>query len=100
MDMKLRKILRDFINWQGSKNLLKNPYTIDYELAEAYLEDTGKQLKLYDVSKRYHHEICGKATLIKEYEHSVYGTMLMVKPLKQKDIFFAPKREFTELPFS
>ncbi len=49
MDMKLRKILRDFINWQGSKDLLKNPLTVDYELAEAYLEDTEKQLKLYDV---------------------------------------------------
>lgn len=37
--MKIRKILRDFINWQGSKDLLKNELTIDYELAETYLED-------------------------------------------------------------
>lgn len=59
-----------------------------------------EQLKLYSVSKRYYHEVCGKGTLIKEYEHSVYGTMLMVKPLNKKDMYFAPKREFTELPFS
>jgi len=50
MDMKLRKILIDFINWQGSKDLLKNELTVDYELAETYLEETGKQLFLYDVT--------------------------------------------------
>lgn len=49
MDMKLRKVLRDFINWQGKNDLLKNELTIDYELAETYLEDTNKQLSLYNV---------------------------------------------------
>lgn len=63
-------------------------------------KDLTEQCNIPDVSKRYYHEVCGKGTLIKEYEHSVYGTMLMVKPLNKKDIYFAPKREFTELPFS
>ena len=49
MDMRLRKILRDFINWQRHKDILKEPLTIDYELAESYLESTNKQLSLYGV---------------------------------------------------
>jgi hypothetical protein len=49
MDLKLRKILRDFITWQRHNDLLKDPLTIDYELAETYLEETEKQLKLYGV---------------------------------------------------
>ncbi|MFT6125874.1 MAG: hypothetical protein ACJAVA_000316 [Flavobacteriaceae bacterium] len=39
--MNLRKELRDFINWQRHNNLL-DPLTIDYELAETYLEDVNK----------------------------------------------------------
>ncbi|QQO97062.1 hypothetical protein Nekkels1_59 [Cellulophaga phage Nekkels_1] len=38
MDMKLRKELRDFINWQIENDMLKNKLTIDYEVAETYLE--------------------------------------------------------------
>ena len=34
----LRKKLRDFIVWQKQHNLLKDPLTIDYELADTYLE--------------------------------------------------------------
>jgi len=68
--------------------------------AKAYHELKVKNLALSGVTKHYYHEVCGKGTLVKEYEHSVYGTMLMVKPLKQKDIYIAPKKEFTELPFS
>jgi hypothetical protein len=52
MDMKLRAIIRDFITWQTEKDLLKNPLTIPYELAETYLEETDKQLFLYDVMPR------------------------------------------------
>ena len=40
--MNLRKELRDFINWQRHNNLLKDPLTIDYELAETYLENINK----------------------------------------------------------
>ena len=50
--MKIRAILRDFIKWQTKKELLKEPLTIDYELAETYLEETDKQLILYGVSQR------------------------------------------------
>lgn len=53
MDMKLRAILRDFIRWQGHNDLLKDPLTIDYELAETYLESTNEQLSLYDVGSSY-----------------------------------------------
>jgi hypothetical protein len=47
MDLKLRKELREFISWQLKHNLLKEPLTIDYELAETYLEeDATKERKL------------------------------------------------------
>tara|TARA_B110000902_G_scaffold30049_1_gene32387 strand:- start:260 stop:511 length:252 start_codon:yes stop_codon:yes gene_type:complete len=38
MDMGLRKELREFVQWQKERKLLKDPLTIDYELAESYLE--------------------------------------------------------------
>ena len=38
LDIVLRKKLRDFIVWQKQHNLLKDPLTIDYELADTYLE--------------------------------------------------------------
>ena len=41
MDMKLRKIIRDFVNWQGKNDMLKDELTIDYEVAETYLEQTN-----------------------------------------------------------
>tara|TARA_R110000803_G_scaffold180576_1_gene243020 strand:+ start:278 stop:538 length:261 start_codon:yes stop_codon:yes gene_type:complete len=50
--MELRKELRDFINWQRHLNLLKDPLTIDYELAETYLESKEKQFSLQGVSHR------------------------------------------------
>lgn len=53
MDLKLRKILRDFITWQGHNDLLKDPLTIDYEVAETYLEETKKDLKLYGINKSF-----------------------------------------------
>ena len=37
-DIISRKELRDFIVWQKQHNLLKDPLTIDYELADTYLE--------------------------------------------------------------
>ena len=40
--MNLRKELRDFIYWQRNNDLLKDPLTIDYELAETYLEELNK----------------------------------------------------------
>lgn len=49
MNMELRKELRDFINWQRHLNLLKDPLTIDYELAETYLESKEKQFSLQGV---------------------------------------------------
>tara|TARA_R110000737_G_scaffold18977_1_gene37067 strand:+ start:520 stop:660 length:141 start_codon:yes stop_codon:yes gene_type:complete len=45
MNMQLRKELREFIKWQLKNNLLKEPLTIDYELAESYL-DTQETNKL------------------------------------------------------
>ena len=33
-----RRVLRDFIRWQLKNDLLKEPLTIDYELAEDYLD--------------------------------------------------------------
>tara|TARA_R110000782_G_C14455236_1_gene372696 strand:+ start:228 stop:368 length:141 start_codon:yes stop_codon:yes gene_type:complete len=44
MDMKIRAVLRDFIKWQNKKELLKEPLTIDYELAESYLEEKDNNL--------------------------------------------------------
>ena len=38
-DIVLRKKLRDFIVWQKQHNLLKDTLTIDYELADTYLEE-------------------------------------------------------------
>ena len=38
MDMELRKELREFVQWQKERKLLKDPLTIDYELADSYLE--------------------------------------------------------------
>ena len=38
MDMELRKELREFVQWQKERNLLRDTLTIDYELAESYLE--------------------------------------------------------------
>lgn len=65
MDMRLRKILRDFINWQRHKDILKDPLTIDYELAESYLEITNKQLSLYGVvSSAYMVKVEGNGTMI------------------------------------
>ncbi len=49
MDMTVRKVLRDFIRWQGKNDLLKDELTIDYEVAESYLEDTQKELSDYRV---------------------------------------------------
>jgi hypothetical protein len=40
--MNLRKELRDFIYWQRNNDLLKDQLTIDYELAETYLEELNK----------------------------------------------------------
>jgi hypothetical protein len=40
--MNLRKELTDFISWQLKQNLLKESLTIDYELAETYLQDENK----------------------------------------------------------
>jgi hypothetical protein len=40
--MNLRKELTDFISWQLKQNLLKESSTIDYELAETYLQDENK----------------------------------------------------------
>lgn len=65
MDMRLRKILRDFINWQRNKDILKDPLTIDYELAESYLESTNKQLSLYGVVKSFCDK-CNGSGLIEE----------------------------------
>ncbi len=39
------------------------------------IEAIKKQLPIQRVSKRYYHDVCGKCTLVKEYEHSVYGIM-------------------------
>jgi len=65
--MKLRKELRDFINWQRKNQLLKNELTIDYELAETYLEETEKQLYLYAVSS------CNYYWMINTVTYSVDG---------------------------
>ena len=45
--MKHRKILRDFIKWQGQNDMLKDELTIDYEVAERYLEE----IKVFDNEK-------------------------------------------------
>lgn len=42
------RLLRDFINWQRHNQLLKDPLTIDYELAETFLEDP-KQVNLLSI---------------------------------------------------
>ena len=47
MDMKLRKELRDFISWQIENDMLKDELTIDYEIAEYYLEETSIKHKKY-----------------------------------------------------
>jgi len=47
--MKLRAVLRGFIKWQISNDMLKDELTIDYEVAEHYLEETEKSLKDYGV---------------------------------------------------
>jgi len=54
MDMKLRKELRDFIKWQIRKDMLKDELTIDYEIAEAYLEqeNQGRALTIDNVRQR------------------------------------------------
>jgi hypothetical protein len=49
MNMQLRKELREFIKWQLKNNLLKEPLTIDYELAESYLESEDQQFSLQGV---------------------------------------------------
>lgn len=48
MDMIVRKILRDFIDWQGRENLLKNELTISYEVAETYLEQNKVSLNDFE----------------------------------------------------
>lgn len=47
--MQLKKELREFIKWQLKHNLLKEPLTIDYELAESYLESEEQQFSLQGV---------------------------------------------------
>ena len=46
MDMRIRKIIRDFVSWQIEKDML-NECVIDYEVAETYLEE--KKIKLWDL---------------------------------------------------
>ena len=44
MNMELRKIIRDFVSWQIGKDLLKDELTIDYEVAETYLEENEVEI--------------------------------------------------------
>lgn len=47
--MTVRKVLRDFIRWQGKNDMLKDGLTIDYEVTESYLKDTQTGLSDYRV---------------------------------------------------
>lgn len=43
--MTIKKVLRDFIKWQIKNDMLKDKLTIDYEIAESYLEE-NKQMNV------------------------------------------------------
>ena len=83
MDMKLRKVLRDFINWQRKNQLLKNELTIDYELAETYLEEKGEAINFTGsyMTKR----INKKTDIIKEPEKvKIFNTE--IEDLKESEL--------------
>lgn len=44
--MTIKKILRDFIKWQIENDMLKDELTIDYEIAESYLDENRQINKL------------------------------------------------------
>jgi hypothetical protein len=60
MNMEFRKIIRDFVSWQIGKDLLKDELTIDYEVAETYLEENEVEiLNMYSVINNEVSVSCG-----------------------------------------
>ena len=47
----------------------------------------------------YYHSECGSGKLIREYNHPTLGDMMVVIAEKNGKEYFAPKKEFKEMPF-